>query len=320
MGIIECIKSRAKENIKTIVLPESDDKRILEATDFVTKENIAKIILIGNENEIKKLYPNINVEIVDPNTDSRFDELVNSLYDLRKDKGLTLEDAKKLLKENYIYYGCMLVKNGYADGQVCGACHSSSDSLKPALQILKNNNLVSAFFLMDVPNKKEYIYSDCGLIQNPTSEQLALIAKESINTYKLLIQKEPVLVFLSHSTHGTSKCSDVDKVVDAVKIFDSYNIDIRYDGELQLDAAIVPEVSQIKAPNSIVKGEANILIFPDLDAGNIGYKLTQYMGNAKAYGPITQGLEKPMNDLSRGCSVEDIVGVIAITALQTKED
>ena len=228
---------------------------------------------------------------------------------------------------NHLYFGCMLVKLGYADGQVSGAIHSSSDTLRPALQIIKTKENIgnaSCFFLMDLNDKEfgsngTFIYSDCGMIQNPTSEQLVDIAKASADTFKLLVEDEARIAFLSHSTFGTSKCSDVEKVQNAVNMFKEKYSNYQADGELQFDAAVVPEVAKIKAPNSPVAGRANVLIFPDLDAGNIGYKITERLAHAKAYGPITQGLKKPVNDLSRGCNYLDIVGAIAITALQAQK-
>ena len=239
-----------------------------------------------------------------------------------------MEDARNTILNNYLYFGCMLVKLGLADGQVSGAINSTADTLRPALQILKtapNTKIASSFFLMDVPNcnygaNGVFVYSDCGMVQNPTSEELSEIAKTSAETFKLLVEEEPNIAFLSHSTFGTSKCSDVDKVSNAVKIFKQNYPNYNADGEMQFDAAIIPEVAKKKAPNSTVAGSANVLIFPDLDAGNIAYKITERLAHADAYGPVTQGLAKPVNDLSRGCSADDIVGVVAITALQTENN
>jgi phosphate acetyltransferase len=334
MDFIESIKKRVKDKKRTIILPEASDLRVLEAGSKVTKEGFAKIIFIGNRDDINKLANDNKIdikgiEIIDPLKDNRFDKLVNKFYELRKEKGMTLEEANRILKESYLYYGCMLIKMGYADGQVSGAIHSSSDTLRPALQIIKTKKdikVASSFFLMDVPNctygeNGVFVFSDCGLNQDPSSEELVEIAKVSADTFKLLVEKEPYVAFLSHSTFGTSKCELVDKVVNAKNLFgEKYgNSGIKYDGELQLDAAIVPEVAKLKAPNSKVAGHANTLIFPNLDAGNIGYKLVERLGKAKAYGPITQGLAKPVNDLSRGCNSDDIVGAVAITALQVED-
>lgn len=329
MKFIDKIKERAKQNIKTIVLPEAEDIRTLEAARKVTDEGFAKIILIGNKVKVEELARDNNVNIsdiniIDPKTDYRKEALIEKFYELRKNKGLTIDEAKELLLNNYLYYGCMLVNEGYADGQVSGAINSTADTLRPALQIIKtapDTKVASSFFLMDVPNCEYgengvFIYSDCGMIQNPTSEELVEIAKTSAETFQLLVDKTPNIAFLSHSTFGTSKCSDVDKVNTATKIFKDKYPHYNADGELQLDAAIVPSVAAKKAPNSTVAGQANVLIFPDLDAGNIAYKITERLAHADAYGPITQGLKKPVNDLSRGCCSDDIVGVIAITALQ----
>ena len=327
-NVITKIKEKAKENKKTIILPETMDNRVLKAAEIILEENIADIILIGKEEEISNKKLNLaKAQIIDPNTSDLTDDLIEKLYELRKAKGLTKEEAKKLLLTDYMYFACMLVKEGKADGVVSGACHSSANTLKPALQILKtalNVDIVSAFFLMIVPNCKygdngTFIFADCGLIQNPTSKELATIAETSAKTFKLLTEHEPIVAMLSHSTKGSAKHEDVTKVIEATKMVKETNPDYIIDGELQLDAAIVPEISEIKAKGSEVAGKANVLVFPDLDAGNIGYKLVQRLANAESYGPITQGISKPVNDLSRGCSVEDIVGVVAITAIQANK-
>ena len=239
---------------------------------------------------------------------------------------MTPEQAKEILLNQYLYYGVMMVKMGDADGMVSGACHSTADTLRPCLQILKTKpgtKLVSAFFVMDVPNCEYgedgvFVFGDCGLNQNPTAEELAAIAESSAESFKLLVGKEPKVAMLSHSSMGSAKHADVDKVVEATRIAKEANPDLALDGELQLDAAIVPSVGSSKAPDSKVAGQANVLIFPDLDAGNIGYKLVQRLAKAEAYGPMTQGIAAPVNDLSRGCSAEDIVGVVAITAVQAQ--
>ena len=241
---------------------------------------------------------------------------------------MTEEQARELLLTNYPYYGVMMVKMGDADGMVSGACHSTADTLRPCLQILKTKpgtKLVSAFFLMVVPNcdmgaNGTFIFADAGLEQNPDPEKLANIAISSADSFKLLVEKEPVVAMLSHSTKGSAKHADVDKVVEATKIAQELAPELALDGELQLDAAIVPSVGESKAPGSKVAGHANVLVFPDLDAGNIGYKLVQRLAKAEAYGPLTQGIAAPVNDLSRGCSAEDIVGVVAITAVQAQAE
>ena len=329
MDIIDRLKQRAKENKKTRVLPETMDIRVLEAAEIVLKEEIANIILVGDPQKIKEQNPNLNLDnarIINPNTDELTEKFINNLYELRKEKGLTKEQAKELLLTDNMYYACMLVKEGLADGAVSGACHSTANTLRPALQILKTKkdvDLVSAFFLMVVPNCEygsngTFIFADSGLVQNPNPEQLATIAKTSADSFELLVEVQPLIAMLSHSTKGSAHHADVDKVISATNIAKEKYKDYMIDGELQLDAAIVPEVAKSKAPDSKVAGHANVLIFPDLDAGNIGYKLVQRLAKAEAYGPITQGIAKPVNDLSRGCSKEDIVGVVAITAVQAK--
>ena len=329
MNFIESIKERAKRNKKTIVLPETMDKRVLKAAEIILKEKIANVILIGDEKDIYTLGNQLDLSaatIINPLTSIYTENFVQKLVELRKDKGMSYEEAKRLLLEDYMYYACMLVKTGMADGVVSGACHSTSNTLRPALQIIKtapNVLLVSAFFLMVVPNceygeKGTFIFADSGLEQNPTSERLAAIASSSAQSFRLLVEKEPIVAMLSHSTMGSAHHADVEKVVEAVRIAKDKYPQYQIDGELQLDAAIVPSVASSKAPNSPVAGHANVLVFPDLDAGNIGYKLVQRLANAEAYGPITQGIAAPINDLSRGCSVEDIVGVVAITAVQAQ--
>ena len=329
MSFIDRIKERAKSDKKTIILPESMDKRTMEAADKILKEGIANLIIIGNDKEISENSVGFDISgatIIDPATSELTEDLINKLVELRKNKGLTYEDAKKLILEDYMYFACMLVKTGKADGVVSGACHSTANTLRPSLQIIKTKPdtlLVSAFFLMSVPNCEygengTFIFADCGLEQNPDSEKLAAIAASSAESFKLLVEKEPRVAMLSHSTMGSAKHADVDKVVNAVNIAKEKYSQYSIDGELQLDAAIIPSVAASKAPNSEVAGKANVLVFPDLDAGNIGYKLVQRLAKAEAYGPITQGIAAPINDLSRGCSADDIVGVVAITAVQAQ--
>ena len=325
--IIERIKERAKENRKTIVLPEVMDRRVLEAAEIILKEGIANVILVGREEEIKENSNGLNLHdaiIIDPFTSELTHDFVNQFYELRREKGMTLEEAEKLLLNDYMYYACMLVKTGHADGAVSGACHSTSNTLRPALQILKTRpgvKLVSAFFLMMVPDcdygdNGTFLFADSGLEQNPDPEKLAAIAGVSAESFQLLTEHTPIVAMLSHSTKGSAKHADVDKVVLATELAKKQFSQYAIDGELQLDAAIVPSVASSKAPSSEVAGKANVLIFPDLDAGNIGYKLVQRLAKAEAYGPICQGIAKPVNDLSRGCTADDIVGVVAITAVQ----
>ncbi|MBQ3510811.1 MAG: phosphate acetyltransferase [Bacilli bacterium] len=329
MSFIERIIERAKEDKKTIVLPESMDKRVMEAASKVLANDIANIIIIGTPEEIEASSNGFDISkatIINPYTSELTENLILQLVELRKNKGLTYEDAKKLMLEDYMYYACMLVKAGYADGCVSGACHSTSNTLRPALQIIKTKptaELVSAFFLMVVPNCEygsngTFIFADAGLEQNPDSNKLAAIAASSAESFNLLVEDEARVAFLSHSTMGSAKHDDVDKVVAAVSIAKEKYPQYKMDGELQLDAAIIPEVAISKAPNSDVAGHANVLVFPDLDAGNIGYKLVQRLAKAEAYGPICQGIAAPINDLSRGCSSDDIVGVVAITAVQAQ--
>ena len=331
MGFIDVIKERAKAANKTIVLPETEDRRTYEAAAQILKEGIAKIILVGSEEAVKKGSEGLDLTgavVVDPATSDRTQAYIDKLVELRQKKGMTPEQAKEILLNQYLYYGVMMVKMGDADGMVSGACHSTADTLRPCLQILKTKpgtKLVSAFFLMVVPNCEygadgTFIFADSGLNQNPNPEELAAIAGSSADSFELLVEKEPIVAMLSHSTKGSAKHADVDKVVEATKIAQGLAPELALDGELQLDAAIVPEVGASKAPGSKVAGHANVLVFPDLDAGNIGYKLVQRLGKAEAYGPLTQGIAAPVNDLSRGCSAEDIVGVVAITAVQAQAE
>ena len=330
MSFIDTIKERAKTDIKTIVLPETEDVRVLKAAEKITKEGFAKIILIGNEENTKKLAKdnNINIEgiaIVDPATSDKYEEYCNKFFELRQKKGVSIEKARETILNN-IYFGTMMVKCGDADGLVSGAAHSTADTLRPALQILKTaegTKLVSAFFLMVVPNCEygengTFIFSDAGLNPNPTADELSEIAISSAKSFEQLVQKEAKVAMLSYSTYGSAKSELVDKVVEATELVKQKAPLLQADGELQLDAAIVKEIGEKKAPGSKVAGQANTLIFPDLDAGNIGYKLVQRLAKAEAYGPLCQGIAKPVNDLSRGCSSDDIVGVVAITAVQSQ--
>lgn len=334
MSFIEEIKERAKKDIKTIVLPEAEDIRTLEATRMVLDEKYAKVILIGNKEKVlaKAKENNIDitgVEIINPIESEKYDEYVNLLYDLRKHKGMTIEQAKELVKDP-TYYGMLMLKDegSVADGLVSGAVHSTSDTLRPALQILKTapgTKLVSAFFVMVVPDCEygengTFIFGDSGLNENPNEDQLSEIAISSSKSFHQLVGKEPKVAMLSYSTHGSAKSELTEKMINATKLVKEKAPDLIVDGELQLDAAIVPEVAKFKAPDSPVKGEANVLIFPNLDAGNIGYKLVQRLGKAEAYGPLCQGIARPVNDLSRGCSSKDIAGVIAITAVQAQDE
>ena len=330
MSFIENVKSKVKNDIKTIVLPESNDIRVLKATQQILKEEFADIILIGNREQINKLAKENNLDIskakiVDPKTSNKFSSYANSFYELRKAKGMTLDKAKEMMNDN-VYFGMMMVKEQDADGLVSGACHSTADTLRPALQILKTapgTKLVSAFFLMVVPNCEygengAFVFGDCGLNEYPDSEALSEIAISSAKSFEQLVGAKPKVAMLSYSTYGSAKSALVDKMQEATKLAKEKAPELKLDGELQLDAAIVDSVAKSKAPSSDVAGSANVLIFPNLDAGNIGYKLTQRLAKAEAYGPILQGIAKPVNDLSRGCSAEDIAGVVAITAIQAQ--
>ena len=327
MGFIDEIKAKAKQNKKTVVLPETGDIRTLEAASKILAEDIANLVLIGNEDEIKKSSGDFDLSkatFIDPSTSDKLQGYVDLLVELRKSKGMTPEQAKDILVKDPLYFGVIMVKAGDADGMVAGAVNSTANVLRPSLQILKTapgTKIVSSFFIMVVPNcefgsEGKFVFSDAGLNQNPNAEELAAIAGSSAKSFKQLVGEEPIVAMLSHSSMGSAKHADVDKVVEATRIAKEQYPDVAIDGELQLDAAIVPSVGAAKAPNSKVAGKANVLIFPDLDSGNIGYKLTERLAKAEAYGPLTQGIAKPVNDLSRGCSADDIVGVIALTAVQ----
>jgi len=331
MGFLNRVKERAKANRKTIVLPETSDMRTINAAAAALGEGIADIILIGNKDEIISRAGGLDLSgavFVDPQGYDKMDALANSLYELRKEKGMTLDEAAVLLKKDPLYLGNMLVKEGIADGMVAGAVNSTANVLRAAFQIVKTapgTKLVSAFFIMVVPDCKYgadgvFLFADSGNVQNPNAEELAAIAVSSAESFELLTECEPVVAMLSHSTMGSARHADVDKVIEATKLAKALAPHLKLDGEFQLDAAIVPEIGAQKAPGNPVAGKANVLIFPDLDSGNIGYKLTERLAKAEAYGPITQGIRKPVNDLSRGCTAEDIVGVIAITSVQASKN
>lgn len=328
MNFLEQICERAKKDIKTIVLPESEDIRTIKAAAMIQERGIANIILVGVPEKIQELAAGLDISkcrIVDPVKYERFNEYVNTFYEMRKAKGMTMEKAEATMKD-YVYFATMMVKMGEADGMVSGAAHSTADTVRPSLQILKTKpgtSMVSAFFVMVVPNCEYgangiFVYADSGLVENPSAEGLADIAIESSKSFKQLVQEKPIVAMLSYSTYGSAKSELTEKVIEATKMAKEKAPELLLDGELQADAALVPAIGQSKAPGSEVAGHANVLVFPDLNCGNIAYKLTQRLAKAEAYGPILQGVAKPVNDLSRGCAAEDIVGVVAITAVQAQ--
>lgn len=330
MGFLEQMIEKAKADKKTIVLPETTDIRIIKAAADVNSRNIANIILIGNKEQITSDAKNNNLDIsksqiIEIDKFEKFNEFADKLVELRKHKGMTPEKAIELMK-NPLVFGIMLVKMNIADGMVAGAINSTANTLRPALQILRTapgTKLVSSFFIMCVPDcdygsNGTFAFGDCGLIENPDTEQLAEIAISTAKSFKSLVGETPVVGMLSYSTYGSAQSELTDKVVNATKLAREIAPDIAIDGEFQLDAAIMESVAKKKAPDSKYGGKANVLIFPDLNSGNIGYKLTQRLAKAEAYGPLLQGIASPVNDLSRGCSAEDITGVVAITAVQAQ--
>ncbi len=325
---IENLKVKAKNDIKTIVLAEGEELRTIQCAAIVKKEGYAKNILLGNPEKIRTVAAKENldidgVEIINPENGN--EEYAQLFAELRKKKGVTIEQARETVKDP-LYYGNMMVKTGAADGMVAGAVNSSANVIRPALQILKTapgTKLVSAFFIMNVPdckfgNNGTFVFADCGLNQDPNAEEVSEIAISSAKSYSQLIGDEPRVAMLSYSTYGSAKSDLVTKMQEATKLAKEKAPELVLDGELQLDAAIVESVAQQKAPSSPLAGKANVLVFPDLNAGNIGYKLVQRLAKAEAYGPVLQGIAKPVNDLSRGCCAEDIAGVVAITAIQAQ--
>lgn len=331
MSFVDKIWSLAQADMKKIVLPEGDEERNLKAAELIKKNAIAEVVLVGAEEKIKanaKAFEvNIEgIEIIDPETSDKTSKYAEAFYELRKNKGVTLEKAVEVVKDP-VYFGTMMVKMDDVDGLVSGAVHSTGDLLRPGLQIIKTApgiKVVSSFFVMEVPNcdygkEGTLLFADCAVNPNPNAEELASIAISTADNAKALCGIEPKVAMLSFSSMGSAKHENVDKVRVATESAREQRPDLQIDGELQLDAAIVDKVAKQKAPNSFVAGNANILVFPDLQAGNIGYKLVQRFANAKAIGPVCQGFAKPINDLSRGCSVDDIVNVVAITAIQAQQ-
>ncbi len=330
MGILEDIRAKAVKAQKTVCLPEAMDERTLHAAAGCAKAGFGKIVLIGNADAIKAKAKECGAdisraEIRDPASDPMYDKIVATLVELRQAKGMTVEKAKEALKDE-VMYAAMLVKLDEVDGYVSGAVHSTADTLRPALQVIKaakGVKTVSAFFMMVLPESSPYyktqpvlFYADSGLVQNPSAPELADIAIGTAQSWRALVGTEPVVAMLSHSTKGSAKHADVDKVVEATKIAREQAPDLELDGEFQADAALIKEIGSKKAPGSAIPGRANVLVFPDLDAGNISYKLTERLVGATAIGPLISGMAKPINDLSRGCKAEDIIDAVAVTACQ----
>ena len=330
MSFLDKTIERAKKDLKTIILPESEDIRTLEATAKALSIGVANIVLIGNEEKIKELAGDLDIsgaKIVDPDTSDLTPKFVDELYEMRKAIGMTKEKADAMMHD-YIPFGVMMVKQGLGDGLVAGACHSTGDTLRPALQILRTApdcKIVSAFFIMCVPDCEYgadgvFLFGDSGLVQNPSADELSEIAISSAASFEQLVGEQAKVAMLSYSTYGSAHSELTEKVVEATKLAKEKAPHLVLDGELQVDAALVASVGKAKCPGSNVAGEANTLIYPDLNSGNIAYKLVQRLAKAEAYGPITQGFPKPINDLSRGCTSDDIVGVIAISAVQAQRD
>ena len=326
MGFMEQIKKRAAKKNCLIVLPESYDERVTSAAVMLAEQGIARILLLsdnGREMPGQDQLKRTGIEILDYKNSPEFEEMVTELYELRKKKGMTREKAFSLMQDP-LYYGAMLVRREKADGMVAGACHSTGDTLRPALQIVKpapGTKTVSAFFLMVVPDCEYgdngvFLFADSGLVEFPTEDQLVDIAAASAKSFEQITEGEPIVAMLSYSTKGSAKNERLQPIISAAKRVKAKFPNLKIDGELQLDAAVEPAVASMKSKGSNVAGNANVLIFPDLNSGNIGYKLVQRLAKAEAYGPVTQGLKRPVNDLSRGCAAEDIVGVVAITCLQ----
>ena len=321
--LLEEIKNKAIKLNKTIVLPESHDERVLKAAEILAREKIISVITLGNDDRVRSDAKKIDVDltgirVIDPSTSDKLSDFTNLYFNLRKHKGITVEKARETVLRD-LFFAAMMVKEGMADGSVAGSSASTADVMRAGIQcvgIPEGISIVSSFFLMIFP-EKVYSFADCAVVPDPDANQLADIAISTADNHRNLIGEEPRVAMLSFSTKGSAQHESVDKIIDAVKVIKDKRRDLEVDGELQFDAAIIDSIGKKKAPGSTVAGNANVLVFPDLNSGNIGYKIAQRLGGAEAVGPMVQGLNKPFFDLSRGCSVNDIVNTASIAALMS---